>query len=574
MKTFTDFGIDLNGKTGVEVKTTCPQCSASRKKKNYPCLNVNTNDGVWHCWHCSWSGSIKSGEYERPQIVKPVEYRRPDFVPNPTGLPEKLLAWFAERCITPSVLVRNKIAYGPIYMPQVEEETNAVQFPYYRGDAVINIKYRDGRKNFRMAAGAERILYGLNDIAATTLICEGEMDKLALEVAGFPNAVSVPDGAPAADSKNYANKFDFLNAPELEKVERFIIAVDNDAPGARLSEEIIRRLGPEKCLTVEWSSECKDANDVLQTYGAEVLRECIEFARPVPIVGAFEAEDFFAAVMHNYEHGIPGGLHTGWHTLDPYYTVRPGEWTLVTGIPGHGKSEWLDALAVNLARMEGWSFGVYSPENQPVDYHIIKVLEKYVGKPFGPGPHERITREELTRGMAWVNQNFKWILPDIPTLDALLTTAKSMVKRYGIRGLILDPWNEIEHQRPKDMTETEHISICLGQIRRFARSNGLHIWIVAHPTKLQKDKDGKYPVPTPYDVSGAAHWRNKADNCIAIWRDLADDTTRDVEVHIQKVRFKAVGRVGQTVLQYNRVTGQYKDMPANAADYRRTRGDE
>ncbi len=201
MKTFPDFGIELRPGAAGETKTTCPSCSASRKKRNYPCLNVNIEEGIWNCWHCGWSGTLKGGEWQRPEIRK--EYRRPDYVAQSTGLPEAVIKWFAERGITEKVIKRNSIGYGPIYMPQIEEETTAIQFPYYRGGEVINVKYRDGRKNFRMAAGAERVLYGINDITETTIWVEGEMDKLAVEVAGFTNCVSVPDGAPAPDSKSY-----------------------------------------------------------------------------------------------------------------------------------------------------------------------------------------------------------------------------------------------------------------------------------------------------------------------------------------------------------------------------------
>ncbi|MBK6743611.1 MAG: toprim domain-containing protein [Hydrogenophilales bacterium] len=359
MKTFQDFGIDLKpGATG-EVKTTCPKCSASRKKKRYPCLNVNVDEGVWNCWHCSWAGTLKSGEWQRSEIRK--VYTRPSYTAPTAGLPEDAAKWFAGRGITPEVLTRNRIGHGAIYMPQIEEEANAVQFPYFRGEATVNIKYRDGRKNFRMAAGAERVLYGLNDIAETTIWVEGEMDKLSLEVAGFANCVSVPDGAPAPDSKNYETKFDYLDTPELAAIKTHVLAVDNDAPGKRLQEELARRLGAENCLVVTWPKGCKDANDVLVKLGKDTLAQCLHEAKPLPVVGAYDVADLIGELEQYFEHGLPRGVSTGWYAIDRYYTVRPCEWTLVTGIPGHGKSEFLDALTINLAALHGWRFGVFSP---------------------------------------------------------------------------------------------------------------------------------------------------------------------------------------------------------------------
>jgi twinkle protein len=554
MKTWADFGIELHGKSGVEVKTQCPQCSAHRKKKNYPCLNVNTDKGVWNCWHCAWSGTLKTGQDSAPQITK--TYRRPEWVQNGTGLPQKVVDWFAKRGIGEAPLKRNQIDYGPVYMPQIEDEANAIKFPYFRGAEVVNVKYRDGQKNFRMHGGAERILYGLNDIADRTVWVEGEIDKLSVEMAGITACVSVPDGAPAPESKSYSSKFDFLDSKALEVVKTHVLAVDNDAPGRRLEEELSRRLGPENCLRVTWPEGCKDANDVLMQHGAQVLRECLDNAQPFPIIGAFEVDDYGAELDSLYDAGLPAGLSSGWINIDANYTVQPGHLTVVTGIPGHGKSEWLDALAVNLAAQHGWGFGVYSPENHPVTAHIAKLAEKYTGRPFQPGPTQRMSRSEFDLAQSWLNKHFHFIGPESPTVEAILAVAQQMVKRHGIRGLILDPWNEIEHSRPDNLSETEYISRSLSQLRTFARSCGVHVWLVAHPMKLQKDKDGSTPVPGMYDISGSAHWRNKADFGIAVWRNVMDEMAK-VEVHIQKSRHKHLGRVGMVELRYDRVTGRY-----------------
>lgn len=555
MKTFGDFGINTGGRSGTEIKVPCPQCSAARKKNRYPCLNLNTDKGVWHCWHCGWSGSLKAGEYDRPQIKR--EWIRPAYVENTTGLPEQVLSWFSARGITQAVLRRNQVGYGSIYMPQLEEEVTAIMFPYFRGSECINIKYRDGKKNFRMHGGAERVLYGLNDLADTLVWVEGEIDKLSLEVAGYPNCVSVPDGAPTPNTKNYSTKFDYLDAPELAKVQKHIIAVDNDAPGVRLKEELTRRLGAENCLIVTWPDGCKDANEVLVSHGSAVLSSAIEAAKPMPIIGAFEVSDFSEALAHHYEHGQPRGAKTGWIEVDECYSVRPGEWTLVTGIPGHGKSEWLDALMINLCASQGWGFGVCSFENQPPELHLAKMAEKYVGKPFNPGMNQRINATEYDIAVSWLSQHVTFILPEHPTIESILDVARQLVLRKGIRGLIIDPWNEIDHARTDGSTETEYVSAALSRIRKFARDNGVHVFLVAHPTKLQKGPDGKYPVPTPYDVSGSAHWRNKADNAISVWRDHMDEHTRDVEIHITKIRHKIVGKIGLATLKYDRLTGRY-----------------
>lgn len=556
MKTFGDFGIQLGGKSGVEVKTTCPQCSPTRKKKNYPCLNVNTEKECWNCWHCGWSGTLKGGEWQKPEIRK--VYSKPVYVAPAAKPADKLTAWFEKRGIGADVLERNRISLGTAYFPQAEEEKGCIQFPYYRGDEVVNVKYRTHDKLFRMAAGAERVLYGLNDIDTKVLVwVEGEIDKLSVEMTGLTSCVSVPDGAPAVDSKSYSNKFDFLSEPILEDVSLHIIAVDNDAPGVRLQEELVRRLGRQKCQTVVWPEGCKDANDVLLKHGAAVLAECLGNARPLPIEGTYCVNDLREAILNDYHHGVQRGESTAWPEMDETYRVMPGEWTLVTGIPGHGKSEWLDALTINLARTQGWNFAVFSPENQPLNDHVHKLMEKVVGKPFRQNRPGRMSPGEAEHAMDFIQDHFTFMLPEYPTLDQLIETARELVQTRGIRGWIIDPWNEINPSRDSSISETDYISQALTKLRTFARVNQVHVWLVAHPTKLQKDfKTGVYPVPTPYDVSGSAHWRNKADNCITVYRDVADDAAT-VQVHVQKIRKKANGRVGMVEFDYDTISGRY-----------------
>lgn len=559
-RTFADAGIDTKGAACGEIKTVCPRCSASRKKSRYPCLNVSIDKGLWHCWHCGWAGSLLQGEYSRPTLTK--VHRKPDYVAQSTGLPEKLLAWFKSRGITEPVLRRNMIGHGSAYFPQVEEERTCVMFPYRRRGEVLNVKYRTGDKLFRMEGGCERVLYGLDDIGERLVWVEGEIDKLSLEVAGITSCVSVPDGAPAPDSKSYESKFDFLDAPELTRVTEHVIAVDNDAPGLRLREELIRRLGPEKCRVVDWPDGAKDANDVLVQFGVDVLLSCLNDARELPIVGAHGAGDYVGHVQQLYEHGIPQGVTSGWPSIDALYRVRPGDVTVVTGAPNSGKSEWLDALSVNLALNHDWRIGVYSPEQGSAAEHIAKLTEKYVGKPFNRGPNQRISTGELDQAITWLDQHFTWIEPEQPTLDALLAIAAQLVLRRGVRGLILDPWNEIEHTRPAAMTETEYIGQSLSRIRRFARSHAVHAWIVAHPQKLRRDdKSGQYPVVGPYEISGSANWNNKVDCCVSIWRERkADAASSEVEVHVQKVRHKYVGRLGMARLNWDRLSGRYSEQ--------------
>lgn len=562
MKTFADYGIEIPSGASGEIDTTCPECSQTRKKKNARCLSVNIDKGVWCCAHCGWTGGIGKDSHRSELHWRKPEFRKPEPRPR-ANLPQKALTWFQSRGITEPVLIRNQVSFASVYMPQIEDHAPAIMFPYKRNGELINAKYRDAQKNFRMEAGAERVLYGLDDMRDTVVFVEGEIDKLSVEEAGIISCVSVPDGAPTPNTKDYASKFAFLETAkdQLAAVKTFVIAVDNDDPGQRLEDELSRRLGRERCKKVTWPAGCKDANEVLVKHGPAMLRECIDNATPYPIAGVFDVLELSDKIDQLYNKGFERGHKTGWAALDEFYTVRPGEMTIVTGIPNSGKSNWMDALLVNLSAIHGWRFALFSPENQPLEDHASRIIEKWARQPFAPGPTPKMSGETLRQGKEWAQAHFTWILPDDDsewTVDTVLDRARQLVFRLGVRGLVIDPWNELEHARPDGMSETDHTSKALKRIRQFARHNGIHIWVVAHPTKLYKNKDGEYPVPTPYDISGSAHWRNKADNCLTVWRDFHNPEAV-VEIHVQKIRFRQIGRLGKADLYYHKVTGTYSD---------------
>ena len=292
------------------------------------------------------------------------------------------------------------------------------------------------------------------------------------------------------------------------------------------------------------------------------------------ILEAVTATDLAADLTALYRRGLPAGCSTGWRTVDEHYTVALGQWTLITGIPGHGKSEFVDALMVNLAEA-GWRFVVFSPENQPHELHIAKLLEKFHGKPFGHGPTARMEPFEIAAGSSFIDDHFKLLrcskeFVEMPSphlvIDAAAREFQAWINEgYDSKfGLVIDPWNEMDHGRPSAMSETEYISQTLSAVRQFARDWKIHVWLVAHPKQMQKDRDGKISPPRPYDISGSAHWYNKADNIITVFRDTT--VNGPVQIHVQKIRFKHVGKPGLVELRYDRITGRYFDFAAPVHD--------
>ena len=252
--------------------------------------------------------------------------------------------------------------------------------------------------------------------------------------------------------------------------------------------------------------------------------------------------------------GKKRGLSTGWGVLDDFYTLRRGDLTVATGIPGAGKSSFVDNLAINAARDHDWKTLYFSAENFPVTNHVANLLEILLELPFNPGSHRRMTREEIGQAKDFLDAHFSFLDPAAPTVDRILSLAQNLLKTKPFDQLVIDPWNQLDHDFGGG-SETQYIARALAKIRRFARTFQVHVVIVAHPMKLQKEKgQTHYPVPTLYDIAGSAHFRNMADNGIVLYRQPQSD---EVDIHIQKIRFREVGKLGSCRLRYDRLTGRF-----------------
>lgn len=405
------------------------------------------------------------------------------------------------------------------------------------------------------------------------VICEGEIDSLSMLQAGVQGAISVPNGAPQSVSKGKVDpredgKYKYVWQAKDLYGTKVVIATDGDEPGEALSEELARRIGKYRCWRVKWPMGIKDANEALVKLGPEALKELVEAAEPWPVAGLFETTHYEAQVLDLWAKGEAKGHSTGLSAVDRHYTVAPGQFTIVTGIPSNGKSEFIDHLMVRLAEDHGWRFAVCSFEN-PASSHIVKLLEKRLGKPFyeadhgggdagvTPAPRERISSVDVRDGLSWVHSNFFWIEQAdgaSSTIDDIIERAKVAVMRYGVRGVLIDPYNYIDKGR--DVSETEFVSETLTKIKQFAVGHDVHVWFVAHPTKLKRDESGRIPPPGGYEISGSAAWFAKADCGITVHRSSEENVT---EIHVWKVRFKWIGKTGMCLLAYDPVTGRYSD---------------
>lgn len=552
-------GIDTRGRTSGKLQTICFSCSHERKKSKEKCMSVDLDTGHYHCAHCGKDGWAENKKSEQIMEKKDKDYKIPNI--NNTPLSDKALAWFTDvRKISKSTVLRWGITQSSTWMPQVEKEVSCINFNYFRNEQIVNIKFRDGAKNFRMSGGAELIFYGLDFIKdePEALITEGEIDALSFYESGYTKAISVPNGASKGNQK-----LEYLDNcyQHFEDKKKVYIATDSDDPGLALREELARRIGKEKCWIVVFPEDCKDANEVLVKYGKEAVLSCIKNSKQYPIEGINEVKDIEGDIDYLFENGYPEGLPIQFAEFDKHLTWAVGEVTTVTGIPGSGKTYFMDEVLTRLARFHDWSTAIYSPETRSHAIHFTRLASKYIGKPFYTKiPGLQMSKQELKTAKDFVGDHFFFIklTPENVVLEGLLEKCRELVVRKGIKMLIIDAWNKLEHKLPSGMNETLYISAEMDKLSNFAKMFDIHIILVAHPTKIPKDKDtGKYRVATLYDISGSANFFNKTDNGLSVYRDFQ---TNQVDVHIQKVKNDYNGSLGVASFAYHKLTGRYREI--------------
>lgn len=486
------------------------------------------------------------------------EYVKP--LPRLQKVSDKVLKFFESRGISNNTILRFGITETKEWMPQFEKETDVICFNYLRDAQLVNIKFRGPKKSFKLEKDAELIFYNLDAIkdSETATIFEGEIDCLSAYEAGIYDCVSVPNGAgKAKQNLTYLdNCIDYF-----KDKKKIVIFTDNDAPGRSLCEELGRRLGFERCKKVIYPSGCKDANEILMNLGAASLADVYDNSIDWPLEGILTAFDEASKVIDYYENGYPNGYVVPLPGFKDNVDLQLmlGQHTVVTGIPGSGKSEITDWIMIEMSKYHGWKWGVCSPENQPSSLHITKLVEKYCGKAFEfrKDLNNRLTRDQLTQALNFINDHFFFINIEETemTLEGIYKRVEDLIFRKGIKGFLLDPWNKVEHSL-NGLTETQSANKGLTFISSFCKRKQIHTITIAHPTKMPKDKDTKkYEVPTLYNISGSANWYNQVDNGLTAYRDRE---TKITSLHVQKVRFNWLGKEGRVDYRFNTFTRQFE----------------
>ena len=510
----------------------CPLCSHTRQPKNRKaqCASYDWERGLGTCHNCDTSFQLHT--YQRKGNATR-EYVKPIPVEVFEPVKDKAVEWFKTRGISQQTLDDLSVTTGEEYMPQTGQKENTIQFNYIMGDELINVKYRDGRKNFKLYKGAEKIFYNINSIVGYDwcVITEGEMDALALHEAGIKNVISVPNGATLN-----SNNLDYLDncIDYFEDKDKIILAVDADEAGQALRYEFIRRLGAEVCYLVDFNGN-KDANDFLIKHGAEELRKVITSATQVPLEGVSTLRDLEADLLDFVHNGFKPGYQVGLENFDRIFSTYTSQFITVTGIPSSGKSDFVDQMCIGYNRNYGWKTAYASPENKPNFLHAHKLIRKtWEGMPtkddIGTAKWKQVTDH--------VNDNYFFIDMDRYTLEEVLKKGGELVKRKGIKCLVIDPFNKIRDIDCKTEDVNRYTMEYLTKIETFAKKYDVLVIVVAHPTKMYRDKEGKIEEPTMYSIKGGGEWYDASYHGLLVHRDYEAQT---VKAKVLKVKFQNLG---------------------------------
>lgn len=564
-------GIRLKSYSIGNHKTTCPQCSHTRKDKTDPCLSVTigAESAVWKCHNsCGFDGGTKTGNYKKASFEAQKPYVKPK--PIQGKVSDKLHQFMVSRGISAEIYAAHGIDVVSAWMPKNNGPEDCMAFRYRKepdGD-VVNIKYRTFTKDFRQEKDAEKIFYGMDKVPAnedTLIIVEGEMDVLACNMAGVWNVVSVPDGAPATvqeqtPTREEDRKFSYVwNCHDwLKKFKTYVLAVDSDNAGRALAEELAIRLGRNNCKRVNWREPDakegpKDANDTLMQDSAEAILMRLRDAQYEPIKGIVTFTDIREKVYMEM-HGLYGDptVPTGMPNMDDVLRLGGGCLMVLSGYPQAGKSTWMNNVMVNTNLNNGWKWAICGLESDTV-IHMTELAHIMKGGPFATKPVPYGTYDDdYTKYGQMIDGNFFFFSADDDDqsdIMHIINTAAALVERYGVKGLFIDPYNCLDHKREKGEMETDYISRLLTFLRRFAVKHNVLVCIAAHPRKPESGIDEE---PSLYDINGSAAWFNKCDLGVILQRVVEDGIrTEDVYVCVGKSKLPRFGKVGKYRIRFD-----------------------
>lgn len=558
-------GIDISKVRGG--KTDCPQCHATRKNKKDKSLYINLDNGVYRCFNhpCDFKGCVA----DRPEFKSKREYEKP--VPRLQKISDKAVAWFEKRKISNNTLLRMKIGESNEFMPQVSKERNCICFNYFQDDDLVNIKFRDAEKNFKMVKNAKLIPYNIDAAKDEKEIIwvEGEIDALSCIECGIFNVLSVPNGASGNSSR-----LDYIDNvwQDLDHIEKHIIAVDDDEAGRLLKDALSFRLGIDKCFFIAYpvdkivfdektneNRSCKDLNEVLIYFNQDKVKSTIKSAEQIPIEGVIRLMDVIDDIVDIFKNGRKKGEPTHYPDLDRIFKWKKGEINLWIGYGNFGKSQFVLHLMIIKCMYELWKWVVFCPENYPAADFYIDLMEMYSGKHIDDRMGYKMSDDEFSAAAEFIDSHIIFVYPELSkghSLKTINALFKRLIIQYGVDGALIDPWNQLDHEI--DQRDDHYLSMALKEIKQFALHNNVSYNIIAHPRNVIPDKEGKRPEIEVWHIAGGAMWNNKSDNIISVdrpkWHD--DKTSTLTKVRTHKIKRRRTGGIVGGDAEFNYLVSQ------------------
>jgi len=451
-----------------------------------------------------------------------------------------------------------------------------IQIDFRRGEEVARRKFKrlfevEGKPRYwQEPKGGPKLAWNEDALRDDTLtgplvVTEGEIDALTAIQCGFLRTISVPDGAPPPGVRSAADldasaKYDWLRdlKPFLTRnlVPEIILATDGDENGAALLQDLSVQLGRFRCKFVTYPrardpeargrERLKDLNEVLQDYGQKGVIETLSRAQWIKVDGVHrmsELPPLPTSVIYE-----PRPAQFG--LFRDHFKVRLGDFSVITGTPGFGKTTFANDLFCGIARENDLTIAWASFEQEPQRDHRRNLRTWFVGI-----PEHRQDNDQRAFADRWIDARHAFLIPsedEDADLEWLLDKMEVAVVRFGASIIIIDPWNELEHSRRNGETETEYTGRAIRALKRFAKAFRVHICVIAHPTKSVKDGDGTYKMPTLYDIAGSANWYNKADLGVIVHRDTLEFREEPYTlVKVQKSRYhEVIGTPGEVYMDF------------------------
>ena len=610
--TWDDLNIKIDP-TKVRGVAICPKCNETRQHhKGVKCLTYNNepDNKWWHCNHCSWSGNLDLMD-------------KYDKVAEKSRMPKQIAATYSKE--VREYLDRRGISMKTALAEKIYEYTTSgrpvMGFPFYINETLVNVKYfnvrwkpeDDSTKWFQLPKnlGTRSIFLGMQSLSFDTdekkeiIITEGEWDWLTWKECGYKNVVSVPQGAPNPDAKSFDHEFDYATDKYVQSVfaeaQTIIFSTDNDRPGHKLRDQLALIFGKERCKYINYPVGYKDINDVfkgnnksdvlLPALGKAGVDECYQNLSSFPVKGIVRPQDVREELEMIASDGFTPGLGIGTPEIDEMFTLKRKHFTVITGIPKMGKSvfiRWYLSEFIRHNDKENIKWAMFTPENRPVSREQAKIAEAITGQSFRRNFKNSMSEEVRAKTMRYIQKHFFFISPNklnfetwtgkvdsdhVNSMESLLQYLIYLKKTDNIFGFVIDAWNKIEHEQPKNQTETTFISKQLDHLINFCDVYDMHCILIAHPTKIEK-VGINYRMPCLYDIKGSSAWNEKADIGIVIHRylnkkrpnhELPDDPTEDDKImfdktapsiiYVEKIRFEELGSMGKIRMRMDYAKG-------------------